>query len=78
MVTNEAITTINAGILTISGTRFFINEMMRFEKISTIIVARPMDIPLRAELVVPKVGHIPKRRTKVGFSLIMPFQSVFK
>jgi hypothetical protein len=44
---------------------------------STAIVARPIDIPFMAELVVPNVGHIPKRRTNVGFSLIIPFQSTF-
>jgi hypothetical protein len=78
MVTNEAITTINAGIRTISGTIFLMSEIIKFEKMSTAIVANPIDMPLSAELVVPRVGHIPKRRTKVGFSLIIPFQSTFK
>jgi hypothetical protein len=78
MVTNDAITTMKAGIRTMSGTRFLMSEMIRLEKISTAIVARPIDIPLSAELVVPNVGHIPSRRTKVGFSLIIPFQSTFK
>ena len=44
-----------------------------FERISTTIVARPIPIPLIAEVVVPRVGHIPKTRTNVGFSLIIPF-----
>ena len=36
------------------------------------IVASPMLIPLTADVVVAKVGHIPRRRTNVGFSLIRP------
>jgi hypothetical protein len=40
---------------------------------STAIVANPIDIPFRAEVVVASVGHIPSIRTNVGFSLTMPF-----
>jgi hypothetical protein len=77
IVTSDAMTTMNDGMRTMSGTRFLIREIIKLEKMSTAIVAKPMDIPLRAELVVPNVGHMPKRRTKVGFSLIIPFQSTF-
>ena len=42
------------------------------ERISTNVVARPIPKPLMADVVVPKVGHIPRTRTKVGFSLIIP------
>jgi hypothetical protein len=45
---------------------------------STNVVARPIDIPLSAEEVVPKVGHMPRRRTKVGFSFIKPFKNTFQ
>ena len=72
MVTNEAIITINAGILTLSGIRFFNNEIKQFERTSTNIVANPIPKPFVPEVVTPRVGHIPKRRTNVGFSLIIP------
>jgi hypothetical protein len=58
--------------------RLLMQEMMRLEKMSTAIVARPIDIPLMALEVVPSVGHIPRRSTKVGFSLRMPFQRILK
>jgi hypothetical protein len=67
----------NEGIRTMSGIRFLIRDIIKLENMSTAIVARPIDIPFMAELVVPNVGHIPKRRTNVGFSLIIPFQSTF-
>ena len=78
MVTNEAITTTKTGILTISGVIFLISEITRFEQMSTNIVASPIDRPLIAEVVVAKVGHIPKRRTNVGFSFTIPFNNIFK
>jgi hypothetical protein len=40
---------------------------------STAIVARPIDIPFMAEVVVASVGHIPSIKTSVGFSLTIPF-----
>jgi hypothetical protein len=49
-----------------------ISEIAIFESTSTKRVARPMLIPLIADVVVAKVGHIPRRRTNVGFSLIRP------
>jgi hypothetical protein len=72
MVTNEAITTINTGIRTLSGTIFLIIEITIFDIMSTAIVATPIPIPLIAEEVTPSVGHIPKIRTNVGLSLIIP------
>ena len=65
-VTKEAMTTMKAGMRTMSGIRFFINEMTTLEHINTKAVASPMPMPLSAEDVVPSVGHIPKRRTNVG------------
>jgi hypothetical protein len=37
------------------------------------MVANPIDRPLRAEVVVASVGHMPNIRTNVGLSLMMPF-----
>jgi hypothetical protein len=47
-------------------------EITMLERMRTNIVASPMLIPLMAEVVVANVGHIPRRRTNVGFSLIRP------
>jgi hypothetical protein len=52
--------------------------MIKFEKTNTAVVASPIDIPLNALDVVPKVGHIPKRRTNVGFSFTRPFINTLK
>ena len=41
------------------------------------MVANPMERPLVAEVVVASVGHIPNRRTKMGFSLIRPLVKIF-
>lgn len=68
----------NAGIRTISGIRFLIDEITTFEQINTNMVANPIPIPLMAEEVVPNVGHIPKRSTNVGFSLTIPFINTLK
>ena len=75
-VTREAITTMYEGMRTWSGMRFLMHAMMQLEKMSTAMVARPIDIPLMALEVVPSVGHMPRRRTKVGFSLRMPFHRI--
>jgi hypothetical protein len=72
IVTNDAITTINAGIRTLLGIRFLMSDIAMFERISTAIVATPIPIPLMAVEVTPSVGHIPKISTKVGFSLRIP------
>jgi hypothetical protein len=47
-----------------------------FDSISTNAVANPIDIPLIADEVVARVGHIPKTSTKVGFSLNIPFSII--
>ena len=78
MVTKEAMTTMKIGMRTISGTIFFISEITTFEQIRTNMVANPIPIPLMADDVVPKVGHIPNKSTNVGFSLIIPFSNTFK
>ena len=63
------------GMRTMSGMKLLMSEMMRLEKMSTAMVANPIDMPLRALEVVPSVGHMPRSSTKVGFSLTSPFQN---
>ena len=75
-VTKEAIMTMNAGIRTLSGTTFFSKEMTAFEQIKTKVVHKPIPIPLIADVVVPKVGHIPSKRQNTGFSLMIPFITI--
>ena len=58
---------------TSSGTSFLMAEMAALEQMSTKAVAKPMLMPLMAEEVVASVGHMPRRRAKVGFSVIIPF-----
>ncbi len=65
-------TTMNAGIRTLSGIKFLISEITIFDIINTAIVATPIPMPFMADEVTPIVGHIPRIRTKVGFSLTMP------
>ena len=61
-----------------SGMRLLTLEMAKFDSMSTNKVASPMPKPLAAEVVTPKVGHIPNSITKVGFSLIIPRVRLFK
>ena len=65
----------NAGIRTIAGTRFLIDDIAALEQVSTAIVARPIDMPVNADDVVPRVGHIPNNNTNVGLRLIIPSSS---
>ena len=71
-VTKVAITTMYAGMRTLSGMKRAMALMAIFERMSTNIVARPILMPLMAEVVVARVGHIPSRSTKVGFSFTRP------
>ena len=75
-VTNEAMTTINDGILTVSGMTFLSNDITRLERARTKVVARPIDRPLMADVVTASVGHIPSTRTVVGFSTTIPFKNL--
>ena len=59
--------------LTSQFIRIIRSEMTMFDIISTNVVAKPMLIPLMADVVVAKVGHMPSISTHVGFSLIRPF-----
>ena len=76
MVTKAAITTMNTGMRTMSGVMFLIAEITKLVQMSTAIVARPMERPLMALVVVANVGHMPSRRTNVGFSLKMPLSII--
>ncbi len=75
--TKAAITTINTGIRTLSGTRFLIADIAILEHIKTNIVQSPIAIPFDADVVVASVGHIPSNKAKVGFSFIIPFIIIF-
>ena len=77
IVTNVAITTINDGILILSGIIFLIKEITIFEHIKTTAVESPIPSPFIAELVTASVGHIPITCTKVGFSSMIPFLNIF-
>ena len=67
-----AIITIKEGILTFAGINPDTADTTILDIVSTNNVARPMPNPFIAEVVVPSVGHIPRTRTNVGFSLIIP------
>jgi hypothetical protein len=68
--------TTNTGIRTLSGVRFLIHEITKLVETSTAVVANPIDMPLMADVVVARVGHIPRRSTNAGFSLIIPFVKI--
>ena len=76
MVTNAAMMTIKAGMRTLSGIRLATREMTKLDITRTNVVASPIPMPLKAEVVTPNVGHIPKRRENVGFSRNSPLVSV--
>ena len=59
IVTKVAITTINAGILILAGINFLINDITMLEQIKTAVVESPIPNPFIADVVTPKVGHIP-------------------
>ncbi len=76
MVTNVAITTIKAGMRTLSGIRFLINEITRFDITNTKVVANPIPNPFEADEVTPNVGHIPNSKVNTAFSLKKPFEKL--
>ena len=71
-------TTMKAGILTLSGIKSFNRDIAILDKISTNMVHKPIPMPFIAEVVVPNVGHIPINMQKVGFSLMIPFFTILK
>jgi hypothetical protein len=72
MVTNEAMITINDGILTLSGIKFLIRVTTMLEEKRTNVVASPIPRPLVAEDVTARVGQSPSNNTNTGLSLINP------
>jgi len=70
--------TIKEGIRILSGMILVTSEITRLDITSTNAVASPIPMPLMAEVVTPKVGHIPNKSAKVGFSLNMPLVKTFK
>ena len=66
------------GIRTLSGMKFFNNEITKLDIIKTKVVAKPIDMPLMALVVVASVGQHPNNRTSIGFSLISPLVKVFQ
>ena len=76
IVTKLAITTINAGIRTLSGMILRSREIITLLNANTTVVVRPIPKPFMAEVVTAKVGHIPSISTKVGFSFNKPLRSL--
>jgi tetrahydromethanopterin S-methyltransferase subunit E len=76
MVTKDAIITMNEGMRTLAGIKFLTSEITKLAIISTKVVANPIPSPLIALVVVASAGHIPKSRTKTGFSLTNPFEKL--
>ena len=72
IVTNEAMITINDGILTLSGMTFLSAEIMKLLSTRIHVVVSPIPAPLMADDVTASVGHIPSICTKVGFSFTIP------
>ena len=93
-VTKEAISTTNTGMRTMSGVTFLMTDTATLEQMSTNVVAKPMDKPFTADVVVARrcrtatigsyaagtarVGHMPRRRTNVGFSFNSPLSNIFR
>ena len=72
IVTNDAMITINDGILTLSGITFLSADIMKLLSTRIHVVVSPIPAPLIADEVTASVGHIPSIWTNVGFSLTIP------
>ena len=46
--------------------------MAMLEQINTTVAAIPIPMPLKADDVVARVGHVPSNNTRFGFSLMKP------
>ena len=77
-VTKVDMMRMKAGILTFSGTNPRSSDTAVLLHTSTAIVARPIDRPVMADEVVPRVGHMPSISTKVGFWTIRPLRMIFR
>ena len=77
-VTKPAITTMNMGIRTSSGTILRRSEITAFEAINTKVAAIPIPRPLATLVVTARVGHSPMHCTNVGFSASIPLVIILK
>ena len=73
MVTKVQMTTMKAGMRTLSGIKLRSREITALEPSSTKVAAAPMPRPLMALVVTASVGQVPSTRRKVGFSVSTPF-----
>ena len=64
--------TIYDAILICFGINFLTREINRFEKVSTAMTATPIPSAFITEVVVARVGHIPRSWTNVGLFVMMP------
>ena len=58
-VTKPAITTINMAIRILSGMIFRIAAMIMLDRVRMMVTATPMPMPLKKEVVMAMVEHIP-------------------
>jgi hypothetical protein len=66
---------VKVAILTSGGISFLIEEITIPEHIRTKVTAAPIESPFMAELVMARVGHIPRSRTRAGFCFHMPLMN---
>ena len=72
IVTNDAITTIYAGILTLEGITLRRSEITMLEQSKTIVTEMPIPMALTIDVLVASVGHVPRTSLNTGFSAIRP------
>ena len=58
-VTKPAITTMNMAIRILSGMIFRMAEIMTLDNVRMMVTATPMPMPLKKEVVIAMVEHIP-------------------
>ena len=72
-VTKPAMTTMKAGMRISSGMNLRSAATATFDPMRTAVAASPMPMAFTTLVVTAIVGHIPRTRTKVGFSVSIPF-----
>ena len=75
IVTNDAITTMYAGMRAFAGITLRSAEITTLEQISTMVAAMPMPTPFTTEVEVASVGQVPSTSRSTGFSFSMPLVS---
>ena len=76
-VTKPAMTTMNMAIRILSGTILRMAEMMTLESVRITVTARPMPRPLKNEVVMAMVEHMPRTCTRTGLLVIRPSLNCF-